>query len=207
MKTRFLIFFQKINNLIYKKQWKKDFRVVEISSSYDKQIQKGYFYASKKQIKMPLIVSLHSWSNDYKENDPLAELFKNEDWNYIHPDFRGPNDSPDSCMSDAVISDIDDAIAYAIKTGNVDENNIIVVGGSGGGMAALGVYLRSRYDIRYTTAWCPIADLESWYYQSQYGDTVYWKHIAQVTESAAVLNVDEAKRRSPLFMNLPTRNL
>jgi hypothetical protein len=191
----------KIFDFFKKKQWEDDFCVVEISSSYDKQIQKAYFYASKKTDKMPLIVSLHSWSNDYKENDPLAELFKNEDWNYIHPDFRGANTSPLACMSEEVIHDIDDAIAYAIITGNVDENKIIVVGGSGGGMATLGIYLRSSYNLCYCMAWVPITNLELWYYQSKYADTKYWKDIIKCTTSSGTLNITAMQRRSPLFFN------
>jgi hypothetical protein len=193
---------QSILNILNEEQWPSDFVVVKIPCSYDNQTQNAYFYTSRQNKKMPLIVSLHPWRSDYQTTDVFASMIKTEDWNYIHPDFRGQNDNPDACMSDAVISDIDDAIAYAIKNGNVDEKNIIVMGVSGGGMAALGVYMRSRYYIRYTMAWCPIADLEAWYYQSQYDDTIYWRHIAQATGSGTVLNTDEARRRSPLFMNL-----
>jgi hypothetical protein len=180
------------------------FSLVEIPCTYDTAIQKAYFYGTTSKVKMPLVVSLHPWSSDYRyiENPTsLANFFKNEDWNFIYPDFRGVNDTPEGCMSEAAIRDIDDAIDYAIRNGNVDENRIAVVGHSGGGMAALGVYLRSRYYIRYTMAWCPIADLESWYYQSKYDDTVYWKHILQATISDQGLNTEEARIRSPLFMN------
>ncbi|WP_010553442.1 alpha/beta hydrolase family protein [Pseudoalteromonas arctica] len=78
----------------------------------------------------PLIMSLHTWSGDYQQFDPLASLSLKAGWNYIHPDFRGPNNSTDSCLSDKVISDIDDSIFYVIKNGNVDKDNIFIVGTS-----------------------------------------------------------------------------
>jgi hypothetical protein len=168
-------------------------------------MQSAYFYASKKSGNIPLIVSLHTWSGDYNQYDPLAELVKKEDWNYIHPDFRGANDSPDACMSEAVIQDIDDVIKYAIENGNVDQNNIVVVGLSGGGMATLGIFLNSSYNLKYCMAWAPISDLEAWYYQSQYAGSEYWEDILKSTNSSSGLNNEDAHRRSPLYL-IPSKN-
>jgi hypothetical protein len=191
---------QAIGNIIIE-QWPPNFTLAEIQCSYDNQIQKAYFYSSSQNQKTPLIVSLHSWSGDYKQYDPLAELVKKEDWNYIHPDFRGANDSPDACMSEAVIQDIDDAIKYAIENGKIDEGKIIVVGASGGGMAVMGMYLRSSYNLYYCMAWAAISDLEAWYFQSKYADDIYSKNILQSTDSGNTLDIGEARRRSPLFIS------
>jgi esterase/lipase len=187
--------------MFFTKEWKY-FSLIEITSSYDTKIQKAYFYKTKSNYTMPLVISLHTWAGDYKQHDPLAELVKNEDWNYIHPDFRGPNDSSDACMIEAVIQDIDDAITYSIKNGNVDQSNIIIVGLSGGGMATLGVFMKSSYNLKYCMAWAPISDLEAWYYQSKYMGNKYWKDILKATSYNNHLNVEEAKKRSPLYMHI-----
>jgi hypothetical protein len=196
-----------IRNMVPSKQWLDDFALVEIPSSYDGQQQKVYFYSTTQNNKMPLIVSLHPWSSDYsyiETTSSLAQLVKNEDWNYIYPDFRGKNNTPQSCLSEAVIQDIDDAIAYAIMNANVDTTKIVVVGHSGGAFATLGVYLKSSHIIKYCMAWCPISDLEVWYYQSKYMGTKYWNDIAEVTGSGNVLNGGEARSRSPLYYPPPS---
>jgi hypothetical protein len=184
---------------------KRNFKYINIKSAYDNTVQKAYFYATTQTNKMPLIVSLHSWSLDYREHDPLADLFRHKDWNYIHPDFRGANNSPEAMMSNAVIQDIDDAIAYAIDHGNVDTERMVVVGASGGGMATLGVYLRSSWKFKLCMAWCPISDLEAWYYQSKFANTKYWNDIAvSANSSNDILDVTEVLNRSPLYT--PPRN-
>lgn len=60
------------------------------------------------------------------------------DWNYIHPDFRGPNRTFDSMGSQFVLSDIEDAIEFALKNTHADPNNVHIIGVSGGGFATLG---------------------------------------------------------------------
>lgn len=72
-------------------EWNKEFELVEIKSSKDNSLQKSCFYKSKSNEPKALIVSLHSWSGDYSQNDGLAEICKQKDLNYIHPDFRGAN--------------------------------------------------------------------------------------------------------------------
>jgi pimeloyl-ACP methyl ester carboxylesterase len=181
--------------------WKRGFLLAEIPSAYDGKLQKAYFYGAA--AKAPLIVSLHAWSSDYREYDTLALPVRNEGWNYIHPDFRGANNTPEAMMSDAAAQDIDDAISYAIENGNVDTERIVVTGHSGGGLAALGTYLRSAYKFRLCMAWCPISDLEAWYYQSRHARTKYWKDIEQAAGSGAEFNSIEARKRSPLALPPP----
>ena len=100
-------------------QWPDGFSLVQIRSTLDESFQPAYFFASQPGSLKPLVVSLHTWSGDYTQSDPLAEMVKNEGWNYIHPDFRGPNRSKDACLSKKAISDMDDSIQYAINTGSV----------------------------------------------------------------------------------------
>src|SRR5437899_10289025 len=124
-------------------EWGDGFSIVRIHSASDGSLQPAYFFASQPGISKPLVVSLHTWSGDYTQNDPLAIMVKNEGWNYIHPNFRGPNRSKDACLSKKAVSDIEDSIQYAISKGSVDPGNIFVVGVSGGGYATLGMYLKT----------------------------------------------------------------
>ena len=185
--------------------WPVEFREVEIKSPLDGKIQKAYFYSSRNGKPQPLIVSLHTWSGNYTQGDPLVKQILEKDWNYIHPDFRGANNTPRACGSKYAIDDIDQAIDFAIKYGNVDMQNIHVIGVSGGGMATLLSYMNSKYPVSSFSAWVPISDLQTWYYQSLGRKNGYTGHILAGTSSGdSVLNVDEAIKRSPLYMITPT---
>ena len=72
-----------------KTDWDTEFKVIELKSSLDNSLQKVYFYKSKSVAPKPLVVSLHTWSGNYKQKDELAALSKNKDLNYIHPNFKG----------------------------------------------------------------------------------------------------------------------
>lgn len=187
-------------------EWNKDIKDIEISSSKDKSTQKAYFYSSKET--KPLIVSLHQWSATYDKNhDPISDMAIKEEWNYIRPDFRGKNNNPDACGSELVISDLDDAIRYAIDNGNVDTNQIHIIGASGGGHAALMHLMKSNIDITSYSVWVPITDFVAWYSESKIRDKSYKNDILACTNSKENLNVDEAKARSPLYLETPNQKL
>lgn len=186
-------------------KWPVEFSVVQIKSSADDSFQPAYFFASETGIKKPLIVSLHTWSGDYSQHDPLADMAKNEGWNYIHPNFRGSNSTKDACLSEKVILDIDDAIQYATENSTVDKENIFVVGTSGGGYATLGVYLKTRHNIKAFLSWVPISDLVAWFHQSRSRNSKYLNDILACTSEGNVLNENEARKKSPLFMDIPLK--
>ncbi len=110
------------------KSWPEDFTQVEIKSSFDGKVQKAVFYKTILSEPQPLIVSLHTWSGDYSQEDPLSEEIVLRSWNYIHPDFRGPNNNPEACGSVKVVSDIDDVMRFAIKNANVDTTEVHIIG-------------------------------------------------------------------------------
>jgi len=143
--------------------WPEGFRIVEISSSSDDSLQKARFYAPDTKKSAPLIVSLHTWSGDYNQEDPLAEEIIKRGWNYIHPDFRGPNTRPEAGGSDLVISDIEDAINYALRNSDANPADVHIIGVSGGGFATLAAYMKIGYPVRSFNAWAAISDLEAWY--------------------------------------------
>lgn len=186
------------------KQRDERMREVRIVSSSDGTVQRAFFCGSDSLEAQPLIVRLHSWSGDYTQHDPLAKDILDKDWNYIFPDFRGANNTPEACGSEMVVRDIDDAIAYATEHGNVDTDNIHVVGGSGGGHATLLMYMRSKFPIRSFSAWVPISDLVAWYYQSAGRGNKYATDILRATGSSRESpNIVAMKARSPLYMDTP----
>lgn len=187
--------------------WNDAFSEIAIPSSVDNHQQKAMFLSSK--TKAPLIISLHTWSGGYKQHDPLSEKAKISGWNYIHPDFRGPNWTTDACLSDKSLADIDDAISYAINHGSVDRDNIFVVGVSGGGYATLGAFLKTKHSINTFMSWVPISDLNLWYQQSSDRKSRYAYNILSCTGSGASIDIGKANSRSPLLWPLPKedRNL
>ncbi len=186
------------------------FERVEIPSSMDGKLQPAYTFWAEGESPRPLVVSLHTWSGDYKQPDSLARQCIQKNYNYIHPNFRGPNNQPEACGSPYVISDIEDAISYAIRQGHVDSSQIHVVGVSGGGYASLLTYMNTMHRVKTFSAWVPLSDLESWYYQSEGRGSRYAMDIAnatvdsiQFTRDYYFLGKEEARKRSPLFMETP----
>ncbi|NND31271.1 MAG: prolyl oligopeptidase family serine peptidase [Saprospiraceae bacterium] len=181
--------------------WDPVFQVVEISSSLDGEMQKAYYRRAEGVEEMPLLVSLHSWSGDYTQFDSLSLHSLSKNWNYIHPDFRGPNNRYEACGSRQAISDIDDAIQFAIDQGKVDLDNIHVIGSSGGGHATLLTFMKSRHNIKSFSAWVPISNLTDWYFESLGRQQKYAAEILLSTRSKPdSLNHGELNRRSPIFL-------
>ena len=188
--------------------WDEDFLNIEIDSSIDTILQKAYFYPTKSNNSKPLLVSLHTWSGDYSQYDTLAVLAKTKDWNYIHPDFRGPNQTNDACCSKLALTDIDDAIDYAINNANVDTANVFIVGMSGGGYATLCMFMKSKHKIKKFSSWVPISDLQAWYHQSLWRKSKYADDILNCTDSKEnKLNILNAKEKSPVYWNTPVNKL
>ena len=189
-------------------QWPSDCYIVTVLSSLDSMPQKVYMRSTTARIQMPLLVSLHSWSGDYRQRDSMALWSAEKNWNYIHPDFRGPNRTISACCSALALQDIDDAITHAITHANVDTQNIFVIGSSGGGYATLATFMKSRHNIRLFSAWVPIADLEAWFRESMARKNKYAKEILACThQDTSKLDPISFRDRSPLFWEVPTQRL
>lgn len=177
-----------------------------ISCSLDGNIQVFYYYKSASSKPKPLVVQLHSWS--YSANDlqtiGLDTIAGNRGYNYIFPNFRGVNNHPKACCSEFVIADIDEAIDWALKNLNVDKNRIYMVGYSGGGLATLAMYQKSRHKIRAFSAWAPISDLEVWYQQSVERKNRYANDIIHCL-GTGTFDPQKARERSPLAMQTPVK--
>ena len=186
--------------------WPPATQLVKIPAPADRSFQKAYFYTTQKETPQPLIVSLHSWSSDYTQKDLLLPEILANDWNYIRPDFRGPNVRPEACGSKLAIADIEQAIHYAIINGKVDTSEIHIIGSSGGGHATLMMYMKTDLPIKSFSAWVPISNLVDWYWSSKSRGLKYAGHILAATASRdSVLDEKEAKNRSPFFQQTPVK--
>ena len=165
--------------------------VVFIPGSLNGKIQKAYYFKTTDLSDKPLLVSLHTWSGDYSQADPLAIFAIRNNWNYIHPDFQGPNLTKDACLSKIALKDIDNAIQYAIDQGSVDRENIFVTGVSGGGYATIGYYMKGKQPVKAFLAWASITDLASWYWQSINRENKYASDILKCTSYDEKLNIRE----------------
>lgn len=183
--------------------WGPGFELVAIPSSADGSIQSAYLHRSKSKTTQPLIVSLHTWSGDYSQEDPLVKEILARDWNYIHPDFRGRNNTPDAMGSPLVVGDIEDAIRFALKETNADADDVHIIGVSGGGYATLLCFMKMSLPIRTFSAWAPISDIEAWYWESLGRRQKYAKDILMALGGDSTLNNGEARRRSPLHQAFP----
>lgn len=180
--------------------WPVGFIETQITSSADSSSQMAIFYKTSQSKPQPLIVSLHTWSGDYKQEDPLAKEVLLRDWNYIHPDFRGPNNTPKACGSDLVIKDIEDAIRFVILNGKVDQEQVHIIGVSGGGYATLLAYMKINYPVRSFNAWASISNIENWYWECKGRNLKYVDDIVHVTSNGNGFDPVDARKRSPIFM-------
>lgn len=150
--------------------------VVRIRSSADGKMQRAVFYDSGSDRPRPLLVVLHSWSADYEQNldIPFAEFAIANDWVFVHPDFRGPNQRPEATASDLAVQDVLDAVAYARQRATVDRARVYLAGYSGGAMKAL--VLAGRHPELWggVVAWGPIYDIADWY-RHDHGDDIHYR--------------------------------
>lgn len=187
-----------------KSEWNPAFSVIDIPSTKDGNVQKAYFYKSTDTKPQPLIISLHTWSGNYTQKDPLTKEILERNWNYIHPDFRGANRNPEAMGSQLALADIEDAIRYALKQTNANPDEVHIVGVSGGGYATLAAYMNLEYPVKSFSAWVPISDIEGWYWESVGRSANYAKDILMsLSEKGDTLIKEEAISRSPLYQVYP----
>ena len=166
-----------------------------IKSTVDETLQPSLFHKASGE-KRPLLVALHTWSYDrFNQIDNMFPFAKEYDFNLLLPEFRGPNTPSNPKPSEACGSlfakqDIKDSIDYIIANENVDDDNIFLVGLSGGGhMALLMAGFIPEY-FRAIAAFVPITDLDKWSKENP----SYGKHI----EHCVGFDIEERKMRSPI---------
>lgn len=181
------------------------FKVKEISypCKIDNSMQEANFFQAAGSEPRPLVVCLHTWSYDHRQETYMrfAELAQMQNWHMIFPKFRGPNWLPEACGSDLVVSDLEDAVTYVKNNFPVDPSRIYLTGGSGGGHCSLLLAGRKPDIWTAVSSWCPITDLALWHRQSRILQNEYADHIESAcggdpAQSAEALQ--EARKRSPL---------
>lgn len=141
-------------------------REVEITSSVDGTTQVVMVWVPDTDKPTPLLVALHTWSGDFRQANPRDQFWgeaKARGWAFIHPDFRGPSNTPHGCASELAIVDVLDAVTYAKQHANIDDTRIYLVGSSGGGHMALQMVGAAPEVWAGVSAWVPITDLAAWH--------------------------------------------
>ena len=176
---------------------------VKFRSSADGSLQWTKFFAPPSDEPVPLVVALHTWSSNWKQSSqkPIEDFCVKNGWAYLHPDFRGPNRTPQATGSELVIGDIVSAVEFACGTTKVDKKRIFLFGASGGGYTSL-VMAGKRPDLwAGVSAWVPISDLRAWYKECKAKGRKYYREIELSCGGApgASPKVDqEYAKRSPL---------
>ena len=112
----------------------------------------------------PLFVFLHSWSSDYlQDNTKWFVECERRKWIWVHPDFRGVNQSPKACGSEFARQDILDAIRFARDTWKVDDERIYLAGVSGGGHMSLLMAGHHPEQFSAVSSWVGPNDLADWH--------------------------------------------
>jgi dipeptidyl aminopeptidase/acylaminoacyl peptidase len=115
---------------------------------------------------MPLVVSLHPWSNDCTMNQPAwNDSCAQRGWSLIQPDFRGPNTRPQACGSELAQQDVLDAVAWAKAELAGTPSRVFLTGISGGGHMSM--LMAARYPAMWdaVSKWVGISDLARWYHE------------------------------------------
>ncbi len=140
---------------------------VAIISSADGTAQPAMWGApGSEEEPVPLLVHLHTWSGDFRQADPRDTFFalaQEHGWAFIHPNFRGPNQTPEALGSRLAIADVIDAVHYAKDHANIDASRIYLAGSSGGGHMALQMAAHHPDVWAGVSAWVPIGDLFAWH--------------------------------------------
>ncbi|MCA9048188.1 MAG: prolyl oligopeptidase family serine peptidase, partial [Planctomycetaceae bacterium] len=179
----------------------------EITSTADGSLQPLRYCAPESAATEPtaLFVFLHSWSADYRQNnDKWLREAAARGWIYLHPNFRGINQTPLACGSPAARQDILDAIDFACREFQVDRERIYLAGVSGGGHMAM--LMAGHHPERFSavSAWVGISDLADWYHfhvkdgQPQKYAQMILKSLQGAPGGSAEIDHDY-QDRSPLF--------
>ena len=145
--------------------WPDGVEEIRYRNTADKSLQPALYFTPKPSSAVPLLVGCHTWSSDYLQSMsvPYATWCIENDWAFIHPHFRGPNNNPQAAGSALVVSDILSAVEWACASRAIDRSRIYLVGVSGGGMASLLMAGRAPDVWAGVSSWASISDLAAWY--------------------------------------------
>jgi len=181
-----------------------DTKEIVVNSSIDSSPEKSLVHLPDTKEKTPLVVGLHTWSaNRNNQVNAMLPFCQERGWALLLPELRGPNltsnpRATQACGSRLAKQDIIDALDRALKQYSIDEKNIFLLGGSGGGHMALMMAAYAPTRFRAISSWCPITDLAAWHGQnSNYAPQI---EACCGGKPGASPEIDrEYRARSPLF--------
>ena len=166
-----------------------------VQSTLDGTSQPSLFYRAKGE-KRPLLVGLHTWSFDrYNQIENMLPYAEKYDFNLLLPEFRGPNkqDNPEyqkACGSEYAVQDVFDAIDYVKENYGLDEENIFLLGASGGGQMALLCAANRPSVFKAVGAFVPVCNLQRWTRENTW--------YAQLVNACCNGSEEEMQKRSPV---------
>ncbi len=182
-------------------------QVGETVSPLDGETQPLLYWAPETAVTeaTPLFVFVHSWSSDYlQDNSKWLKECARRKWIWLHPNFRGVNQSPKACGSKFARQDVLDAVGFARAKFNIDPNRIYLAGVSGGGHMALLMAGHHADQFSAVSAWVGPTDLTDWH-QFHCKDGMPQKYAVMIEKSlggapGASPAIDADYRdRSPVF--------
>lgn len=144
-------------------------REITVVSSLDGSEEKALLHVPDNRLKAPLVVGLHTWSYDrFNQLDQMLPRCMERGWALLLPEFRGPNLTSNprarqACASPAARQDILDALDRVTAEHSIDEEEIFLLGGSGGGHMALMMAAHAPRRWKGVSSWVPVTDLNVWH--------------------------------------------
>jgi predicted esterase len=187
--------------------WKKaipEIKDIKVTSSKDGKPGPALYFNSGSKKKKPLLVVLHSWSDEYLQQAsiPFCLWAKKYDWVFIQPNYRGIFQTPEAMGSELAIQDIVDAVNYAKKNANVDASRVYLTGASGGGMGSLLAVSHHPEIWAGVAAWVPVVDIFDWFkYNAKFPSRKYRQQIIAAAGGDPTKSKKaeaETKERSPI---------
>ncbi len=173
-----------------------EMREIYVDSTLDNTQQPSLFFKAKGTSKRPLLVGLHTWSFDrFNQIENMLPYAKKYNFNLLLPEFRGANNKNNpnckkACGSEYAVQDVFDAIEYVKRKFEIDEENIFLLGLSGGGQMALLCAAKSPSSFKAIGAFVPVCDLKRWAKENVgYAKDVY---------ACCGEDEEEIKKRSPI---------
>ena len=96
-----------------KKKYPAQVVEIRIPSTLDGETQKSLMFDAGGDEARPLLVGLHTWSSSYNKGGSgvkYADWCITNNWHFVHPDFRSPNNTPKAMGSKFAVQDVIDAV-------------------------------------------------------------------------------------------------